>query len=180
MLMKAQDSLLLIVDVQERLLPSMAEARLVVRHCEILMRAAIRLELPVLVSEQYPKGIGPTIPELRALAAPDSVMEKLHFACGEDAALTQRIASANRRQLVLAGLEAHVCVLQSALRFQELGYQVFVVADACSSRDQANADMAFQRMRANGVEVVTTEMVLFEWLHCAGTPEFKDLIALIK
>ncbi len=180
MLMNAQDSLLLIVDVQERLLPSMSEARLVARRCEILMRGATRLGLPILVSEQYPKGIGATIPELRALASPDAMLEKMHFACGADTALAERVAGLGRKQLVLAGLEAHVCVLQSALRFREMGYQVFVVADACSSRDPANADLAFHRMRANGVEVVATEMVLFEWLHCAGTPEFKDLIALIK
>lgn len=180
MLMKAEDALLLIVDVQERLLPAIAEARLVARHCEILMKGAARLNLPTLVSEQYPRGIGHTIPELRVLAAPEAVLEKLHFSCGEDSGITERVASYRRRQLVLAGIEAHVCVLQSALRFQEMGYQVFVAADACSSREQANADLAFQRMRANGVEVVATEMVLFEWLHCAGTPEFKDLIALIK
>jgi nicotinamidase-related amidase len=180
MLMKAQDSLLLIVDVQERLLPTIADARLVAQRCDILMRGAARLGLPVLVSEQYPKGIGPTIPELRALAAEGAVMEKLHFSCGEDDAMVGRIAACGRRQLVLAGIEAHVCVLQSALRFQERGYQVFVAADACSSRDPANARRAFRRMAANGVEVVSTEMVLFEWLHRAGTPEFKDVIQLIK
>lgn len=180
MLMKAQDSLLLIVDVQERLLPNVSEARLVAQRCEILMRGAKRLGLPILVSEQYPRGIGPTIPELRALTRAEDVLEKMHFACGADPALAERVAAVGRKQLVLAGLEAHVCVLQSALRFQEMGYQVFVVADACSSRDPVNAQLAYQRMRANGVEVVASEMVLFEWLHCAGTPEFKDLIALIK
>lgn len=180
MLMKAEDSLLLIVDVQERLLPAMAEARQVAQRCEILMRGALRLGVPLLVSEQYPKGIGPTIPDLRGLAPPGAVLEKLHFSCGEDPMIAERIAVSGRRQLVLAGIEAHVCVLQSALVFRQRGYQVFVVADACSSRDAANADLAFQRMRAGGVEVVASEMVLFEWLHRAGTPEFKDLIALIK
>lgn len=180
MRMSAEKSLLLIVDVQERLLPAMAEARLVAQRCAVLMRGAARLGLPVLVSEQYPKGIGPTIPELRALAPDGAVLEKMHFSCAEDAGLAERVAAAGRRQLVVAGIEAHVCVQQTALGFQEAGYQVFVAADACSSRDAANAELAFHRMRANGVEVVSSEMVLFEWLHRAGTPEFKDLLALIK
>lgn len=180
MLMKAEDSLLLIVDVQERLLPAMAEARQVAQRCEFLMRGALRLVIPLLVSEQYPRGIGPTIPELRALAPAGTVLDKLHFSCGEAPEIAERIATSGRRQLVLAGIEAHVCVLQSALVFAQRGYQVFVVADACSSRDAANADLAFQRLRAAGVQVVASEMVLFEWLHKAGTPAFKDLMTLIK
>lgn len=180
MLMKANAGSLVIVDVQERLLPAMAEPERVLRNCGRLMRAAARLGLPMLVSEQYPRGIGATVGALRELAPAEAVLEKLHFSCGEDPGFTARLAALQRRQVVVAGIEAHVCVLQSCLRFKEQGYDVFVVADACSSRDSRNADLAFQRLRTGGVTVASTEMVLFEWLHCAGTPEFKDLMTLIK
>lgn len=180
MLMKAATSCLVVVDVQERLLPAMAEPARVVRNCARLMQAAHRLEVPTLVSEQYPQGIGATVAELRALAPADSVLEKLHFSCGDDAAFAARLEATRRRQVVVAGIESHVCVLQSCLRFLQQGYEVFVVADACSSRDPANVELAMARLRAAGVGVVGTEMVLFEWLHRAGTAEFKDLMKLIK
>ncbi|MBF0306728.1 MAG: hydrolase [Alphaproteobacteria bacterium] len=181
MLMRAETSSLLIVDVQERLCPVMAEPRMVIQGCVRLMAAARELAVPLLVSEQYPKGIGPTMFDLRELAPPEAVVEKLHFSCAHEPAVMERIAAAaGRRQIVMAGIEAHVCVLQSALGLKERGYEVFVVTDACSSRQQANADAAFRRMRDNGIETVTIEMVLFEWLHRAGTPEFKRLLPLVK
>ncbi|MBY0431132.1 MAG: isochorismatase family protein, partial [Rhodospirillales bacterium] len=95
-------------------------------------------------------------------------------------AVMDRIAALGRQQIVVAGIEAHVCVMQTALGLAERGYAVAVATDACSSRRQENADAAFHRMRQNGIEMVTTEMVVFEWLHRAGTPEFKDLVALVK
>ncbi|MGE5547577.1 MAG: hydrolase [Solirubrobacterales bacterium] len=180
MLLDAKRSCLLIVDVQEGLAPVMADTRAVLRHCGLLLRGADRLAIPVLISEQYPKGLGPTLGELRELAPADAVVEKLHFACSAEPALRGRIDALGRPQVVVAGIEAHVCVLQTALGLKAAGYEVAVVADACSSRTAANHAAALERLRANGVEVVTTEMVLFEWLHCAGTPEFKDLVRLIK
>ncbi len=180
MILNAAQSCLVIVDVQERLLPVMAEPRLVLRHCSTLMRAAARLGIPILVTEQYVKGIGPTMVDLRELAPPEAYMEKMHFSCAEDPKILAALRATGRSQVVLAGIEAHVCVLQSALRLAELDFQVAVATDACSSRLPENAEMAWQRMRANGIETVVTEMVLFEWLHCAGTEEFRDLLRLIK
>lgn len=180
MLIKAQESCLLIVDVQRKLLPATADPAAVIKGCAILMRAARRLGIPLLVSEQYPKGIGPTVPELRDLAPEGAVMEKLHFSCGDDPAINNRLRGLGRPQVVIAGIEAHVCVLQTALRFRELGFEVFVAGDACASRDPANARAAIQRLRQSDVQVASTEMVVFEWLNCAGTPEFKELMTLIK
>jgi nicotinamidase-related amidase len=180
MLMKADQCCLLIVDVQQRLVPAVADPQRVVDRCAILMRAAARLAIPVIVSEQYPRGIGPTVADLRALAPADAVLEKLHFSCMADAGLRRRIGEVGRRQIVVAGIEAHVCVLQTVLDLRAAGQEVFVATDACSSRDSANAAAAFARMARNGAEAVTTEMVLFEWLHVAGTAEFKDTMALIK
>ncbi|RAU21560.1 hydrolase [Paramagnetospirillum kuznetsovii] len=180
MLIQAEASSLLIVDVQMGLAPVMSEPRRVYRGCGLLMRAAERLGIPLIVSEQYPKGLGRTVGELLDLAPDGAVMEKLHFSCAADAALRQRAQSFGRQQMVIAGIESHVCVLQSALGFKELGFDVVVVADACASRTEANWHYAMNRLGANGVQIATVEMVIFEWLHRAGTPEFKDLSALIK
>ena len=180
MLIQADRSSLLIVDVQQGLAPVMAEPRRVYRGCSLLMRGAVRLGLPLVISEQYPKGLGPTAGELLELAPEGAVMEKLHFSCAADPAILERLRSFGRDQVVLAGIEAHVCVLQSALGLKAAGFEVAVVADACSSRSPANFELAMARLAAGGVQVVSVEMVLFEWLHRAGTPEFKDLSALIK
>ena len=180
MLIDAARSLFLLVDVQENLGPVVADPRAVYRNCGLLLRAANRLGVPVLVSEQYPKGLGPTLGELRQLVPDDAVMTKMHFSCAADPAIAARVRGLGRDQIVVAGTEAHVCVLQTALGFKQAGYQVFVAGDACSSRVAANHASALARMAAAGIGVVTTESAVFEWLHVAGTPEFKDLIALIK
>lgn len=181
MLIEAGRSVLLLVDVQENLGPVVADPRTLYRNCGLLLRAAGRLGVPVVVTEQYPKGLGPTLGELKNLV-PDGgvVMEKMHFSCAADPAIAAYLRGLGRDQIVVAGAEAHVCVLQTALGLKAAGYQVFVVGDACSSRLVANQQSALARMAANGVEVAATESVVFEWLHVSGTPEFKDLIALIK
>jgi nicotinamidase-related amidase len=180
MLIERDKSCLLIVDVQEKLAPAMADPAAVIRNSGVLMQAAARLKIPLIVSEQYPRGLGPTVPELRVLAPDSARVAKLSFSCAGDPTLHERIKASQRSAIVIAGLEAHVCVLQSALGFRQAGYQIIVVADAVSSRTPANREAALQRLRENGVEVATTEMVVFEWLGQAGTPEFKELSQLIK
>lgn len=180
MLIEAQGSSLLLVDVQENLGPVMTEPRMLYRNCALLLRAAARLAVPVTISEQYPKGLGPTLGELREMVPDAPVFEKLHFSCAADPAIAARLSALARPQVVVAGIEAHVCVLQTALGLRAAGYQVFVAGDACSSRLETNHRSALARMAANGIDVVASESVVFEWLHRAGTPEFKDLIAHIK
>lgn len=180
MLLDAQRSLLLIVDVQQALLPAMADPGRVTRGAAILMKAAPRLEIPLLVSEQYPRGLGPTVPELAELAPAGTVLPKLHFSCTDDPELGARLRQSGRDQMVLAGIEAHVCVLQTALGLKAAGLHPFVVADATASRTAASHQAALARLGASGVAVGTVEMVVFEWLNRAGTPVFKDLSPLIK
>ncbi|MBL8643738.1 MAG: hydrolase [Rhodospirillaceae bacterium] len=180
MLLNRAHGQLLIVDVQERLLPAMHEGERMVERCGILMQAAQRLGVPVTISEQYKKGLGPTIARLDNLKGDAPVLEKMHFSCAADAGIVSRVQGLNKRQLVIAGIESHVCVLQSALGFKAMGLEVVVVADATTSRKPESVDLALGRYRAAGVGVVNTEMALFEWLHVAGTPEFKDLSKLIK
>jgi nicotinamidase-related amidase len=184
MLIGRDRSCLLVVDIQEKLLPAMQDPMLVVRNAGILMQAAARLGIPILVSEQYPQGLGPTVAELRHLAPAESIHAKTAFSCAADATLRQKLAELNRSQVILCGIEAHVCVLQTALGLAAADppneLSPVVVADGTSSRTTANRDAALARLRADAVPIATTEMVLFEWLGRAGTPEFKELSRLIR
>ncbi len=175
MLIKPERSCLLVVDVQERLAPAIHEAARMLDTCAWLMSIARRLDVPMLVSEQYPRGLGSTVPALRALAAETAVMEKLHFSCAAEPACMERIEAGGRHQVVVVGAEAHVCVLQSALGLAECGYEVYVVADGVGSRRPEDKALALGRLRDEGVRVVSREMVAFEWLHRAGTERFREI-----
>lgn len=180
MLMKAEKSCLLIVDIQERLARVVGDPNKVVANADLLIGAARRLSVPVLASEQYPKGIGHTVPALSGYLHADDVFEKLHFSAAADPVLGPRLTEMSRRQIVVCGLEAHVCVLQTVIDLVEAGFETFVVADATSSRRPENHAAAIERMRAAGAWPVTTEMVVFEWLEKAGTADFKELSARIR
>jgi nicotinamidase-related amidase len=175
-------SQLLLIDLQERLLPAMLDGHAVVRQARILLEAARRLRVPVTVTEQYPRGLGPTVHELREQFANDVfVSPKLSFSGLRDPAVAERLAGeGGRRQIVVAGVEAHVCVLQTSLDALAAGYDVFVVRDAVSSRAALSVETAAARLIQAGARLVTTEMVLFEWLGAAGSEDFKALSALIR
>lgn len=175
MLIQREQSAFLLIDVQQRLLPVIDNREQVLAHCDWLLRLAQRLEVPVLVSEQYPRGLGHTVPQLRERIAADAVMEKLHFSCAAEPMCLDRIESLQCSQWILAGTEAHVCVLQTALGLHQTGKQVFVVADAVSSRHAADRELALERMRQVGITVVGREMVAYEWLHKAGSDEFRSI-----
>lgn len=176
-LLRAHNSCLLVVDVQEKLVPAVGEPEKLVANCAWLMGVASMLEVPLLVSEQYPAGLGRTVATLRSLAPEDAWMEKVHFSCAEAPSCRARIEAVGRTQMVVAGIEAHVCVLQTALGLLQARKEVFVVADAVSSRRSLDAEVALARMRATGVQVITKEMVLFEWAHQAVTAQFRALSA---
>jgi nicotinamidase-related amidase len=180
MLISRDKSCLLVVDVQARLAPAMAAERAVVDNTRLLLKAAGRLDVPVLVSEQYRRGLGPTVDAVAEFVPDGAVVEKMHFSCMNDAGFAGRFRQTGRPMAVVAGIEAHVCVLQTVEQLLENGNAVFVVADATSSRTPANHAAALERMRHAGARVVTAEMVVFEWLEKAGTPEFKELSALDK
>ncbi len=169
-------SLLLLIDFQARLMPAMHEAETALRNAGRLLDAAGMLGVPSLLTEQNPKGLGPTVDQLPVGDA--SVVAKQSFgACGEDG-FTDRIPA--DAQIIVAGWEAHVCVLQTVLGLLETGNQVYVVADAAGSRQPESKETAIRRMERHGAEVVTTEMVLFEWLRTAAHPRFREVAALIR
>jgi nicotinamidase-related amidase len=173
-LVRAADSALAVIDIQERLACAMAARESVVRATGILLEAAALLHIPVFVTEQYPRGLGPTAPEVAArLPAGCTRIEKTAFsACG--------CLPLDRPQVVLAGMEAHVCVLQTALELAAAGREVFVVADAVCSRAEANRLNALARMQAAGIVVASTESVLFEWLRDASHEHFRAVSRLIR
>lgn len=180
MLLDVGKSLLLVVDIQERLAPAMNGGGEMIGRAATLMHAAGLMDVPMVVSEQYPKGLGPTVPEIAALAPDGAVRDKVHFSCASDPDILAAVRDAGRPQVLVAGIEAHVCVLQSALGLALAGFDIAVAADAVASRKDSDRDRALDRMAANGIEVVTTEMAIFEWLHTAGDPNFKAVSALVK
>ena len=178
-LVSRADSRLLIVDVQEKLVPLIPTADRLIHNCRRLMVGAEIMHVPIFVTEQYPKGLGKTVESLRNLAG--NIPEKLRFSCAESLNWgTAAEQTDSRFQIVVAGIEAHVCVLQTVLDLLADGFQIFVVADAVASRGEFDWKIALDRMAASGASIVTTESVLFEWCECSGTAEFKQISQLIK
>ena len=177
---RREQACILVIDVQVKLLPAIYKHQRVVENTRRLITGASLLRVPVLATEQYRKGLGPTSPKVATAIDGFAPMEKLAFsACGA-AGFRVALKARNVPSVVICGIEAHVCVLQTCLDLLEDGYNVFVVADAVSSRTAENRQLALERMRAAGATIVSTEMVLFEFLEKAGTPEFKQIIGLIK
>lgn len=180
MLLNARDSFLLVVDVQEKLAPAVADNAALVARIALLMRAARRLEVPLLVSEHYPQGIGRTLPALAELAPEGAIFEKISFSCLRQEGVPARVAGLDRGQAVVCGLESHVCVLQSALSLLEAGYRVYLIEDATGSRHAVDRAAALRRVERAGGTLVTAEMVVFEWLERGDHAAFRELLALIK
>lgn len=171
---------LVIIDVQQKLCGVMEEIALakMVKNCGILLQAANLLEIPVLHTEQYPQGLGATLPELQQYL-PAAGVEKTSFSCYDEPGFRAKLRG-DRPQIVLAGMEAHICVLQTALQLQESGKQVFVVEDAVISRSEDNCYNALQRLQHAGVIVTNTESVVFEWLKVAKGDAFKQISRLVR
>ena len=165
MLLKAEESQVLIVDIQGRLMPAMEEPERVIVRSGIITQAARRLSIPISASRQYPKGLGPLVPEIKALLEDGETLDKTAFSCAADSGLADHIGGKQRKQLVICGVETHVCVLQTALGFAAQGLAPYVVIDACSSRSNRDKDAAIDRMCAAGIGLVTSEMV---WLRMDG------------
>lgn len=182
MVLKEDNSVLVIIDIQQRLLAAMSppSAESIVANTSILVQASQLMNVPCMVTEQYPKGLGTTVSQLSThLPATLQAIEKTCFSCTDSAEFMSSLRASHRRQVILTGMEAHICVLQTALALQAQGFQVFIVEDAVCSRTQQNKDNALQRLRQAGVIITNTESVLFEWLGDAKHPDFKALSKLI-
>jgi nicotinamidase-related amidase len=183
MTLAREHTTLVVCDVQERLFPAMdADHREeVMRNIKVLATSARRLGVPILVTEQYPKGLGHTLQELLdTLGQGVEPLPKVTFSCCADEAFRAGLEATGARQIILTGIEAHVCILMSALDLIALGYTVQVAADAVTSRTQANWRLAMDQLRQAGAVVTATESVLFQLLHQADTDEFRELARLIR
>ncbi|PKO37471.1 MAG: hydrolase [Betaproteobacteria bacterium HGW-Betaproteobacteria-6] len=180
MLIRRADSLLLVVDIQQKLAPAIHDSERVTANSVRLLEGARQLGVPAFVSEQYVKGLGASLEAIRTAAVDARFFEKTHFSCAAEPGVIDLLRAAKRPQVLLTGTETHVCVLQTAFGLQAAGFEVYLVADAASSRTPENHNAAIERLRAGGVQIVTSEMVLFEWLHQAGTADFRQLLPLIK
>jgi nicotinamidase-related amidase len=171
-------SVLCLIDLQEKLMKAIDGAEDVVANAGRLLAAAEILELPVVTTEQNPKGLGPTVPELARPDGAHPVVAKMCFDASRAGGVLDSLPPGHH--VVLAGCEAHVCVLQTALGLLDRSRRVYVVADAVGSRRPANKAAALARLDRAGAEIVTTEMVVFEWLGSAEDPAFKSVVALVK
>ncbi|MEM7045911.1 MAG: isochorismatase family protein [Pseudomonadota bacterium] len=180
MLIEANRSLLLIIDVQTKLTPAVDDAEACIYRCLMLLAAARRLEVPAVATEHCPRSVGPTMPVLAEHLVAGEIVEKRHFNGMSESALQSALAAFGRKTIVVAGMEAHVCVLQTVLGLKEAGFAPVVVVDAVTSRLPSSRDLALDRMRHHGVEIVNTEMVLFEWLAVGDSDAFRDLLPMIK
>lgn len=182
-LCSSENSLLVVVDMQIRLLSAMPETErgAIVKTTEILLQAAQTLDVPVIYTEQYPKGLGPTVPAiLERMPETAQTVEKSGFSCCAADGFVAALKRTGRNQVILVGQEAHVCILQTAMDLRGLGFPVFVVEDGVCSRSVAHKHNALRRMREMGVVVTNHESVLFEWLRDADHPDFKTISNLIR
>ncbi|GAA0354048.1 hydrolase [Bowmanella denitrificans] len=178
--LSAQNSALVLVDVQGKLARMMPDAESLIHRICVLLQGAVQLDIPILWLEQNPAGLGPTVPEISALLRARRPIAKQHFDACSEPDFARQIAALNRRYLILCGIEAHICVLQTALGLLTQKHAVYIVADAVASKQEAHKQLALQRLTQEGCRLCNVEMLLFEWLASAQHPAFKPLLPLIK
>lgn len=173
-------SALLVIDIQERILPVIFEYERVEQNSIKLIKGFKTLGLPVYYTEQYPKGLGPTSQKIKEALGDAKPIEKMSFSCSGAPGLFDELQNSKVEQVVLCGIESHVCVMQTALDLLANGFQVHIASDAVSSRREFDFNTALNRMQQNGAEITLTESVLFELLEVCGTEQFKTISKLVK
>lgn len=179
-ILQREKTALLIIDIQERILPAIFEYERVVENALKLVNGFKILKIPIYFTEQYPKGLGPTEPRIKAALENSEAIQKMTFSCYGAGDLFVEMKNKGIEQVVVCGVESHVCVLQTVLDLLAQDFQVHLAADAVSSRRKFDYEIALRRMESNGAEVTLTESVLFELLNICGTDEFKAVSKLIK
>ena len=181
-LLQAEQCALIVVDIQEKLLPPIFNKDELIRNSQLLIRTANILEIPVVVTTQYAQGLGAVVPDIASLVASSGAIDKLDFSCFgcDDFRSALKALPGSRNTVLLCGMEAHICVMQTALGALNDGYLVHVATDAIGSRVRWNWDIGIDRMRAAGAVISTTEMMIYELLRCSGTEEFKQILPYLK
>lgn len=180
--LQAQQCALVVVDIQERLLPPIFEKERLIRNSQLLIRLANILNMPVLATTQYAKGLGPVVPEIASLLPPTPAINKMEFGCfgSDEFCSAAKSLPGNRSALLLCGMESHICVTQTALGALDQGYLVHVASDAVSSRTEWNWKVGLRRMEAAGAVISSTEMMLYELMRASGTAVFKEMLQYLK
>lgn len=175
MLLNASDTLLVIVDVQEKLAPVIHQRDKLIGRMRWLGEIADELNVSTLVTEQYPKGLGISVDDLSAIIENARVIEKLHFSAWQEPQFGDAVKQSGKNQIVLMGMEAHVCILQTAIELKQAGFEVYVVEDAVGSRRESDKTTALERLRRYNIEIICSEMAAYEWLHKSGTDTFRHI-----
>jgi nicotinamidase-related amidase len=180
--LEAHQCALIVVDIQEKLLPPIFNQEALVKNSQLLIRLARILDLPIIVTTQYSKGLGPTVPEIASLLEGVTAFDKLEFSCFGSDQFRSRLKAlpGNRNTVLLCGMEAHICVMQTALGALNEGYLVHVASDAVGSRAEWNWKIGLERMKSAGAVISSTEMMMYELLRCSGTAQFKELLQYLK
>jgi len=179
-LFNVDEAVLVVVDVQEKLTNVMCEKESLRREFAKLIKGTLVLEVPIIVTEQNPKGLGPTISEIKALLPDVAPIYKMAFSCFGEEEFPKRLKDLGRKQIILTGIETHVCVYQTAMDLIDAGYDVQVVADCVSSRTLANKEIALDKMKMAGIDITSAEIILFELLKTADSPKFREIASIIK
>lgn len=170
----------IVIDIQERLVPVMEEKEVLIENCSILIKGLKQLGVPLIVTQQYTKGLGETVSEIKSLFENFKYFEKKDFSCYSEPEIVEAVNQTDARFVILCGIESHVCVLQTAVDIKDAGYIPVVVMDCVSSRFYDNIDLAAERFRYEGIMMSSYESLLFELTKSAGTPEFKEISKLVK
>lgn len=179
-MLKTKDATLLIVDIQGKLANLMYEKDLLFENVQKLVKGVQALGIPILWAEQNPQGLGPTVPAIAELLSNIQPISKMSFSCCENARFMQALKSSNRKQVLITGIETHICVYQTAVNLVNLGYAVEVAVDAVSSRTLINKEIGLQKMKDNGVGLTSVETALFELLKVAEGETFKRILGIVK
>lgn len=179
-MLNSDDSILIIVDIQEKLIRVMHEKEKMLENITKLIKGIVLLGIPILITEQYPRGLGQTVSEIASLIPDYKPIPKLSFSCCGNQQFMQALGQSGKTQILLIGIESHVCVYQTAIDLINLGYQVNVVTDCVSSRTKENIHLALRRIENEGAKLTGTEMALFELLKIAEGDKFKDISNFIK
>jgi nicotinamidase-related amidase len=170
----------LIIDIQERLVPVMWEKEVLLKNCQVLIQGLSELEIPLLVTQQYSKGLGETIPEIKSVISDFSFIEKRNFSCCDEPVVIEKLKELDAKNIIICGIESHVCVLQTAVDLKEAGFNPIVVMDCVSSRSKESIETAKDRFRFEGIMMTSYESILFELARSSASPEFKAISRLVK
>lgn len=170
----------LIIDLQERLFPVMSNKETLLKNCQILTEGLNILNIPTIVSQQYSKGLGETLPEIKSLIPDFNPIEKTDFSCFDVPEIVEKLKELNTKNIIICGIESHVCVLQTAVDLKAAGLNPIVVMDCVSSRSEDNYELAKERFRLEDIMMTSYESILFELTRSAGAPEFRAISKLVK